>query len=72
MIDKLLTEEEVRKEYREQRKNKIFAQCWIANNDSFYGGSFSILRLQTYNQEKEKWQLKDSKTTTKLERCIFR
>ncbi len=36
MVDKLLTEEEVRKEYREQRKNKIFAQCWPANNDSFY------------------------------------
>ena len=31
-----LTEEEVRKEYKEHRKDKVFAKCWPANNDSFY------------------------------------
>ena len=31
-----LTEEQVREEYRQQRKDKTFAQCWPANNDSFY------------------------------------
>ena len=34
--EKKLTEEEVRKEFREQRKDKTFAQCWPANNASFY------------------------------------
>ena len=31
-----LTEQEVREEYRQQRKDKTFASCWPANNDSFY------------------------------------
>ena len=34
--DKKLTEKEVREEYRQHRKDKTFAQCWPANNDSFY------------------------------------
>ena len=34
--EKKLTEEEVRAEYREARKDKVFAKCWPANNDSFY------------------------------------
>ena len=31
-----LTEQEVRDEYRKHRKDKAFAECWPANNDSFY------------------------------------
>ena len=27
---------EVKEEYRKHRKDKVFAQCWPANNDSFY------------------------------------
>jgi|TARA_A200000159_G_scaffold138948_1_gene140182 hypothetical protein len=35
--DKLLTEAEVREEYRLMRKtDKVFADCWPANNKSFY------------------------------------
>jgi len=34
--DTKLTEKEVREEYRNHRKDKVFAQCWPANNDSFY------------------------------------
>jgi len=34
--DTKLTEKEVREEYRKHRKDKTFAQCWPANNDSFY------------------------------------
>ena len=34
--ERKLTEEEVRAEYRQHRKDKAFAQCWPANNDSFY------------------------------------
>ena len=29
-----MTEQEVRDEYTAQRKDKVFAQCWPANNDS--------------------------------------
>ena len=36
MSEQKLTEEQVREEYRQQRKDKTFAQCWPANNDSFY------------------------------------
>ena len=31
-----LTEEEVRQEFRKHRKDKVFAKCWSATNDSFY------------------------------------
>ena len=34
--ERKLTEQEVREEYRQQRKDKTFASCWPANNDSFY------------------------------------
>jgi hypothetical protein len=34
--ERKLTEQEVREEYRLQRKDKTFAQCWPSNNDSFY------------------------------------
>ena len=34
--ERKLTEEEVRAEYRQHRKDKAFAECWPANNDSFY------------------------------------
>ena len=57
MVDKLLTEEEVRKEYREQRKNKIFAQCWPANNDSFYewcSGYLDYQHITKKNRNKNK------------------
>ena len=37
MEDKLLTEAEVREEYKQMRKkDKVFAECWPANNRSFY------------------------------------
>jgi len=35
-IETKLTEEEVREIYREHRKDKVFKECWPANNDSFY------------------------------------
>ena len=31
-----IREEQVREEYRNHRKDKVFASCWPANNDSFY------------------------------------
>jgi len=31
-----LTEKEVRKEYNEHRKDKIFAECWPDKDSSFY------------------------------------
>ena len=34
--ERKLTEQEVREEYRQQRKDKTFASCWPSNNDSFY------------------------------------
>ena len=36
LSDTKLTEKEVRAEYRKHRKDKVFAQCRPANNDSFY------------------------------------
>tara|TARA_Y100000033_G_C2720945_1_gene98249 strand:- start:304 stop:465 length:162 start_codon:yes stop_codon:yes gene_type:complete len=34
--DRKLTEEEVRAEYREHRKDKIFKSVWPATNEAFY------------------------------------
>ena len=31
-----LTEKEVRKEYKEHRKDKAFAECWPDTNRAFY------------------------------------
>jgi hypothetical protein len=36
MSEKEMTEQEVRDEYTAQRKDKVFAQCWPANNEAFY------------------------------------
>ena len=36
MSEKQNREEQVREEYRQQRKDKTFAECWTCNNDSFY------------------------------------
>tara|TARA_Y100000034_G_scaffold107805_1_gene137692 strand:+ start:102 stop:266 length:165 start_codon:yes stop_codon:yes gene_type:complete len=36
MSEKKLTEKEVRKEYKDHRKYKAFAQCWPDTNRAFY------------------------------------
>ena len=55
--ERKLTEQEVREEYRQQRKDKTFAQCWPANNDSFYEWCSQYLDYQhikcCYTKEKE-------------------
>ena len=35
-MSKLLTEKEVRKEYKEHRKDKVFAECWPDKDRYFY------------------------------------
>ena len=54
MSDKLLTEQEVREEYRQQRKDKTFAQCWPANNDSFYECCLQYLDYQHITKKKKR------------------
>ena len=54
MSDKLLTEQEVREEYRQQRKDKTFAQCWPANNDSFYEWCSQYLDYQHITKKKKR------------------
>tara|TARA_Y100000356_G_C11128446_1_gene218678 strand:- start:161 stop:328 length:168 start_codon:yes stop_codon:yes gene_type:complete len=54
MTDKLLTEEEVRKEYKEHRKDKVFAKCWPANNDSFYEWCSMYLDYKHITKKKKK------------------
>ena len=52
--EKKLTEEEVRAEYRLQRKDKIFAKCWHANNDSFYEWCSGYLDYQHITKKNRK------------------
>ena len=52
--ERKLTEQEVREEYRLQRKDKIFAQCWPANNDSFYEWCSQYLDYQHITKKKKK------------------
>ena len=52
--DTKLTEKEVREEYRQQRKDKTFAQCWPANNDSFYEWCSQYLDYQHITKKKKK------------------
>ena len=49
MSEQKLTEEQVREEYRQQRKDKTFAQCWPANNDSFYESIFWVIEKYCWN-----------------------
>ena len=53
MEDKLLTEAEVREMYREMRKkDKVFAECWPANNESFYEWCSQYLDYQHIRKKK--------------------
>ena len=52
--ERKLTEEEVRKEYREHRKDKVFAKCWPANNDSFYEWCSGYLDYQHITKKNRK------------------
>ena len=55
--ERKLTEEEVREEYRQQRKDKTFASCWTANNDSFYewcSGYLDYQHITKKNRKKNK------------------
>ena len=52
--DTKLTEEEVREIYREHRKDKVFKQCWPANNDSFYEWCSGYLDYQHITKKNRK------------------
>ena len=53
--DKVIVEpEQVREEYRQQRKDKTFAQCWPANNDSFYEWCSQYLHYQHITKKNRK------------------
>ena len=52
--ERKLTEEEVRAEYREHRKDKVFAKCWPANNDSFYEWCSMYLDYKHITKKKTK------------------
>ncbi len=52
--ERKLTEEEVREEYRQQRKDKTFASCWPANNDSFYEWCSGYLDYQHITKKNRK------------------
>ena len=54
MSEQKLTEEQVREEYRQQRKDKTFAQCWPANNDSFYEWCSEYLDYQHITKKNRK------------------
>ena len=54
MSEQKLTEEQVREEYRHQRKDKTFAQCWPANNDSFYEWCSQYLDYQHITKKNRK------------------
>ena len=54
MSEQKLTEEQVREEYRQQRKDKTFAQCWPANNDSFYEWCSQYLDYQHITKKNRK------------------
>ncbi len=62
--EKKLTEEEVRAEYKLQRKDKIFRKCWPANNDSFYEWCSQYLDYQNITKKK-----KIKKHLTKVSKC---
>lgn len=47
-----LTEEQVRTEYKEHRKDKKFAECWPVNNDSFYEWCSQYLDYQHIKRNK--------------------
>ena len=49
-----LTEQEVREEYRLQRKDKTFAQCWPSNNDSFYEWCSQYLDYKHITKKKKR------------------
>ena len=47
MTENVLTEKEVREIYRQMRKkDKVFAECWPANNRSFYDWCSQYLDYQ--------------------------
>ena len=54
MAEGKLTEQEVREEYRNHRKDKVFAQCLTANNDSFYEWCSQYLDYQHITKKKRK------------------
>ena len=41
-----LTEQEVRAEYKEQRKDPVFAECWSNNDYDFYNWCSQYLDYQ--------------------------
>ena len=49
-----LTEEEVRQEFRKHRKDKVFAKCWSATNDSFYEWCSLYLDYQHITKKNKK------------------
>ena len=53
-INMKLTEEEVRQEFRKHRKDKVFAKCWSATNDSFYEWSSLYLDYQHITKKNKK------------------
>ena len=53
-INMKLTEEEVRQEFREHRKDKVFAKCWSATNDSFYEWCSLYLDYQHITKKNKK------------------
>ena len=52
--ERKLTEQEVREEFRQQRKDKTFASCWPANNDSFYEWCSGYLDYQHITKKNRK------------------
>ena len=61
-INMKLTEEEVRQEFRKHRKDKVFAKCWSATNDSFYEWCSLYLDYQ-HITKKNKKKLKNTQCT---------
>ena len=53
-INMKLTEEEVRQEFRKHRKDKVFAKCWSATNDSFYEWCSLYLDYQHITKKNKK------------------
>ena len=47
MSEQKLTEEQVREEYRQQRKDKTFAQCWPATMIVSMNGAHNTQTINT-------------------------
>ena len=54
--ERKLTEQEVREEYRSQRRDRVFAACWPANNDSFYEWCSQYVDYKHITKNKKKYK----------------